>query len=200
MLQVHTLVLGDYETNCYMVYRQENDECVIIDPGYEPQRVLTAAETMGLTIRAILLTHGHFDHVGAVRDIFADTDCDIYLCPDDCRMPEAMTAGPLCYTCSMSEGDTLSLAGLDFQVLHTPGHTPGSVCLRCENALFAGDTLFAGSCGRTDLPCGSWQALRTSLARLAALEDELIVYPGHGEATTLGAEKQYNPYLRQAMQ
>ena len=200
MLQVHTLVLGDYETNCYMVYRQENDECVIIDPGYEPQRVLTAAETMGLTIRAILLTHGHFDHVGAVRDIFADTDCDIYLCPDDCHMPEAMTAGSLCYTCSMGDGDTLSLAGLEFQVLHTPGHTPGSVCLRCENALFAGDTLFAGSCGRTDLPCGNWQALRASLARLAALEEELIVYPGHGEATTLGAEKRYNPYLRQAMQ
>ena len=199
MLMVHTLVLGNYETNCYLVYRDENDECLVIDPGYEPRKVLSAAKALGLSIRAVLLTHGHFDHVGAVREIFAETDCDIYLCPDDCQMPEAMTAGQLCYTHSLQDADRLNIAGLELQVLHTPGHTPGSVCFLCENALFSGDTLFAGSCGRTDLPCGNWQDLKQSLARLMALEEDRIVYPGHGEASTLSTEKKHNPYLRQSV-
>ena len=151
---------------------------------------------MGKTISAILLTHGHFDHVGGVREIFSQTDCDIYLCPADCQMPETMTAGPLCYTNSYQDGDSLNLAGLTLQVLHTPGHTPGSVCLLCENALFAGDTLFAGSCGRTDLPCGDWDTLASSLARLKALPGDYTVYPGHGEATKLSLERIYNPYMR----
>ena len=196
MLRIHTLALGPYETNCYIIYCDDSPECVVIDPGYEPDTVLDTVKALGKTVAAILLTHGHFDHVGAVREIFSQTDCDIYLCPADCQMPEAMTAGPLCYTNSYQEGDTLSLAGLTIQVLHTPGHTPGSVCLLCENALFAGDTLFAGSCGRTDLPGGSWDTLVSSLARLKALPDDYAVYPGHGEATRLAVERAYNPYLR----
>ena len=111
-------------------------------------------------------------------------------------MPQQMTAGPLYYTDTYEEGSTLSLAGLSIQVLHTPGHTPGSVCLLCENALFAGDTLFAGSCGRTDLPGGDWATIQTSLRRLAALEGPCNVFPGHGESTTLAWEKLYNPYMR----
>ena len=196
MLQIHTLAVGAYETNCYILYTDAGSECLVIDPGYEPETILNAVKKLGKTVSAILLTHGHFDHVGGVREIFSQTDCDIYLCPADCKMPEMMTAGPLCYTCSYADGDTLHLAGLTLQVLHTPGHTPGSVCLICENALFAGDTLFAGSCGRTDLPCGDWETLASSLAKLKALPGDYTVYPGHGEATTLSLEKAYNPYLR----
>ena len=111
-------------------------------------------------------------------------------------MPPMMTAGPLYYTHNYDEGDVLSLANLTIRVLHTPGHTPGSVCLQCENALISGDTLFAGSCGRTDLPGGSWATIGQSLRRLAALETDYEVYPGHGESTTLFREKCYNPYMR----
>lgn len=196
MLNMKQLILGSYETNCYILWGADSQECIVIDPGYEPETVLDAVNALGKTVCAILLTHGHFDHVGAVREIFAQTDCDIYICPADCAMPENMTAGPLCYTCSYQEGDVLELASLRIKVLHTPGHTPGSVCLLCEESLFAGDTLFCGSCGRTDLPGGSWQQLQASLARLKALSGDLAVYPGHGGATTLEAEKRYNPYMR----
>ena len=193
---VKTLPVGQLETNCYIVINENSLECVVIDPGDEANTILNYLEEHKLKCMAILLTHGHFDHVGAVRELFAETDCDIYLCPADCAMPEQMTAGPLCYTCSYQEGDILSLAGLSIRVLHTPGHTPGSVCLICEDSLFAGDTLFAGSCGRTDLPGGSWTELARSLSRLRELEAEYTVYPGHGESTTLSSEKRYNPYMR----
>lgn len=196
MLKLHTLSLGAYETNCYILWADGSDSCVVIDPGYEPEQVLLAVQRLNKQLQAILLTHGHFDHVGGVREIFAQTDCDIYLCPADCAMPEQMTAGPLCYTNSCQEGDVLHLAGLSIRVLHTPGHTPGSVCYLCEDHLFAGDTLFAGSCGRTDLPGGSWSQLTASLARLKALEGDYAVHPGHGESTTLSSEKRYNPYMR----
>ena len=111
-------------------------------------------------------------------------------------MPQMMTAGPLYYTNTYSEGDKLSLAGLEITVLHTPGHTPGSVCLLTEGSMFSGDTLFCGSCGRTDLPGGDWDTIQASLRRLAALEGPCNVFPGHGESTTLAWEKLYNPYMR----
>ncbi len=196
MLNIQRLVLGAYETNCYILWGNDSEECVVIDPGYEPEQVLDAVKSLEKTVAAILLTHGHFDHVGGVRAIFAQTDCDIYLCPADCSMPEQMTAGTLCYTNRYGEGDILNLAGLTIRVLQTPGHTPGSVCLLCEDALFAGDTLFAGSCGRTDLPGGSWEELTKSLSRLKALEGDYAVYPGHGGATRLSVERAYNPYMR----
>ena len=110
-------------------------------------------------------------------------------------MPAMFTAGPLYYTHSVQEGDVIDIAELSFSVLHTPGHTPGSVCYLCDDCLFCGDTLFAGSCGRTDLPGGSWQTMRLSLKRLRDLQQELQVYPGHGESTTLSAEKRFNPCL-----
>ena len=196
MLHIKTLTVGQYETNCYILYTDEDTDCLLIDPGYEPEQILQTVKALGKSVAAILLTHGHFDHVGGVKEIFAQTDCDIYLCPADCKMPENMTSGPLSYTNSYGDGDILNLAGLTLTVLHTPGHTPGSVCLLCENNLFVGDTLFAGSCGRTDLPCGSWNALQDSLQSLKKLPDDYTVYPGHGEPTTLFAEKKYNPYMR----
>lgn len=195
MLKIHTLPVGQLETNCYILYNELEQDCLVVDPGAEPEAVLAAVKALGKQITAILLTHGHFDHVGGVRHIFSESDCDIYLCPDDCQMPENMTAGPLVYTNALQDGDTLHLAGLDLQVIHTPGHTPGSVCFLCKDALFSGDTLFSGSCGRTDFPCGSWDALSASLRRLKALDGDYTVYPGHGESTKLSIERIYNPYM-----
>ena len=196
MMNVRTMPLGGYQTNCYLVWEDASDTCVVIDPGYEAQTVLLAARGIGKTIEAILLTHGHFDHVGAVREIAADTDCQVYLCALDTTMPVQMSAGPLYHTHTYGEADVLSLAGLEFQVLHTPGHTQGSVCLLAQEHMFSGDTLFAGTCGRTDLPGGSWQTIQQSLRRLAKLEKNYIVHPGHGESTTLDEEKMYNPYMQ----
>ena len=196
MLSLHTLPLGAYQTNCYILHQEDSSSCVVIDPGYTPEVILDFLAGKGLKLEAILLTHGHFDHVGAVRDLAAETGCQVCLNPDDLSMPPRMTAGPLYYTDTYSDGDTLSPAGIPFQVLSTPGHTPGSVCLIAENYLFSGDTLFAGSRGRTDLPGGSTRAIRESLRRLAALPQDYSVHPGHGESTTLAWEKQYNPYMR----
>lgn len=196
MLKVYTLTLGMYQTNTYIIHDEASKTCCVIDPGYQADTILDEVDALGLTVEAILLTHGHFDHVGAVKDIAAETDCRVFICPEDLRLPHAFTAGPIYYTDTYDEGTRLHLSGLDISVLHTPGHTPGSVCLICGNAMFSGDTLFAGSCGRTDLPGGNPGQLMHSLGRLAAMEADLTVYPGHGESTTLAAEKQYNPYMR----
>ena len=195
MLQVHALTLGAYQVNCYIIHDEKSPSCCVIDPGYEADTIVDKLSQLGLTLEAILLTHGHFDHVGAVRDLAADTGCQVWLCADDLALPTNLTAGPLCYTNTYAEGTTLHLAGLDISVLQTPGHSPGSVCLLTENTLFSGDTLFAGSCGRTDLPGGSWEQMRSSLKRLSEIEANLWVLPGHGESTMLESEKKYNPYL-----
>ena len=196
MINMKHLALGAYQTNCYLVWEEASPTCVVIDPGYEPDTVLDEAKALGKEIAAILLTHGHFDHVGGVREIAAETGCRVYLCDADLAMPPQMTAGPLYYTDTYSEGSFVEEAGLSFKVLHTPGHTPGSVCLMCENTLFSGDTLFWGSCGRTDLPGGSWATIRVSLKRLADLSGDFDVYPGHGDATTLSFERKMNPYMQ----
>ena len=196
MLQVHALTLGAYQVNCYIIHDEKSTSCCVIDPGYEADTILDKLSELGLTLEAILLTHGHFDHVGAVRDIAADTGCQVYLCADDLCLPTNLTAGKLYYTQTYAEGTRLHLAGLDITVLQTPGHTPGSVCLLIGDSLFSGDTLFAGSCGRTDLPGGSWTDMQNSLKRMSQIEANLWVLPGHGESTMLASEKKYNPYLR----
>ena len=195
-MNIHTIPLGSYQTNCYLVWGENSDSCVVIDPGSEPEAVLLKTQQLGKKIEAIALTHGHFDHVGGVQEIAQTTGCQVYLCPEELKMPRQWTGGELLYTHTYGEGDTVALAGLSFRVLHTPGHTPGSVCLAVEDCLFSGDTLFQGSCGRTDLPGGSWNTITGSLKRLAALESDYKVYPGHGPATTLNEEKNYNPYMR----
>ncbi len=196
MTQVYTLPLGAYQTNCYVVHREGQSQCIVIDPGYEANEVLSFLEEKGLSPVAILLTHGHFDHVGAVRDLVALTDCPVYLHPADTAMPPQLTAGPLYYTHALEHMQSLPLAGMEIGVLHTPGHTPGSVCFQIGTLLFTGDTLFAGSCGRTDLPGGNWQTITESLRFLKNLEAPYQVYPGHGGSTTLEREKTANPYLR----
>ena len=193
-MNIHTLPLGAYQTNTYIV--ENGGHCVIIDAGYAPEVILRFLRDHNLMADAILLTHGHFDHVGAVRELAVELECPVYLHEKELSMPPMMTAGPLYYTHTYGEGDRLQLAGISFRVLHTPGHTPGSVCLVAENHLFSGDTLFAGSCGRTDFPGGDWATIRKSLARLSGMTEDLFVHPGHGESTTLASEKQYNPYMQ----
>lgn len=194
MMKLHRLTVGPLETNCYLVSDDEG-KTAVIDPGFEPEQILAAAQKLGLTVCAVLLTHGHFDHVGGVRAIAQAAACPVWVNEKDLNLRTAITLSAPYYTDLYAEGDVVSVGKLRFSVLETPGHTPGSVCLRCEDALFSGDTLFAGSCGRTDLG-GSEAALRTSLARLAALPENLTVCPGHGPFSTLDAERASNPYLR----
>ena len=196
MLNIHSIPLGMLQTNCYILTQDGSRSCVVIDPGQMPQPLLAYLQQEGLTVEAILLTHGHFDHVGGVRTLVVETDAPVYLNEADLSLPPQMTDGPLYYTNSYAEGSELTLAGISFRVISTPGHTPGSVCLITGDCMFSGDTLFAGSCGRTDFPGGSTEAMLSSLHRLAGLQGDLRVYPGHGESTTLEREKKYNPYMK----
>ena len=198
MLNITVKELGIYFVNCYLIHEENSKSCVAIDPGGNANKVMAFLAEKGLTLEAILLTHGHFDHVGAVKDLFEQTQCKVYLHTDDLLLPENFTAGPLFYTHEYGEGDVLELAGLTIRVMHTPGHTEGSVCLFVDDCIFSGDTLFSHSCGRTDLPGGNPDALMASLARLKALEGDYRVFPGHNRATTLAVEREYNPFLKKA--
>ena len=194
-MQVLTITGGSLYTNCYMAWG-EGDKCVLIVPGFDAQQILEQCRAQGKQVEAILLTHGHFDHVGGVKGVATETGCKVYIHKADLEIPNRMTLGTVPYTDYYEDGDVLELAGLTFRVLHTPGHTQGSVCLCAEDAMFSGDTLFAGSCGRTDLPGGDWATIRKSLARLASFETNYWIRPGHGESTTLAEEKRYNPYMK----
>ena len=196
-MEILTLTGGSLYTNCYMAWG-EGDKCVLIDPGFDGNQILEQVRARGKQVEAILLTHGHFDHVGGVKAIAQETGCKVYIHKLDMELPQRLTLGTVPYTDNYEEGDVLSLGGLSIQVMHTPGHTPGGVCLLCENAMFSGDTLFAGTCGRTDLPGSSYKDMWASLARLASLEKDYKVLPGHGESSTLFMEKRLNPYLQGA--
>ena len=192
-MNIQKLTLGLYQTNTYLL--TNDTEALVIDPGYEADTILDALT--GKTLKAIVLTHGHFDHVGAVKELVAETGCEVYIHAAESTMPPMVTAGPLYYTRTYDEGDTITpIEGVSFKVLHTPGHTPGSVCLLLGNDLFSGDTLFACSFGRTDLPGGDSRKMMESLRRLANLQGNYFIHPGHGGSTTLDAEKRFNPYMR----
>ena len=204
MLKVHALCLGAYHTNCYILHADSSDACVIIDPGYEPERVLDYVNQQGLSVAAILLTHGHFDHVGGVETIYKATGCQIWMRDGD-RVSLMIYDGtplfPFAFGTDLpirfcQDEDTLRIADLEITVISTPGHTEGCVSYRCDNCLFTGDTLFAGTCGRTDLPGGNFPKILESLSRLGALEQDLRVLPGHGRISTLEEEKKHNPYMR----
>ena len=195
-MTIKCLPLGAYQTNCYLIWQENSSSVAVIDPGYTPELVLEKVKALGKTVEAILLTHGHFDHVGGVRKIAEKTGCKVYIHPQEVSLPEDFTAGPLLFTHTYGEGDTVAVAGLSLQVLHTPGHTPGSVCLLCGDSIFAGDTLFAGSCGRVDFPGGSWTEMQKSLRRLGGFRKNYKIFPGHGPDTDLQTEKQENPYLK----
>ena len=204
MVKTDVLALGAYQTNCYLVRAEGSDRCAVIDPGSDASRILACAARLGLKIEAILLTHGHFDHVGAVQALVEQTGCTLWMHQRDYSQAPGRESDffyPL-HDCNFTEvqfceeGQRIHAGGLEFSVLETPGHTWGSVCYLCGDALFSGDTLFAGSCGRTDLPGGDWNTIRASLKRLANIEANLWVLPGHGPTSQLRDEKKYNPYLR----
>ena len=194
-MNIITLPLGAFQANCYLV-SDENGATAVIDPGAESEQILSAIEAHRLQAQAILLTHGHFDHVGAVRELAKRFACPVYLHETELLLPSKLTHGELYHTDFYQDGDTVTVGTLTFTVLHTPGHSPGSVCLRCDNVLFTGDTLFSGSCGRIDFSGGNARKMQESLARLAQIEDNPTVLPGHGEKTTLAIERVSNPYLR----
>lgn len=201
-MKIHTLPLGAYQTNTYVI--ENEGRCAIIDPGYEPETILDFLSKRNLSADAILLTHGHFDHVGAVEKLVEKTNCKLWMSERDWSQkisPLTSYFYPIA-NCDFTEvqfcedGEAIRAAGLTFSVLETPGHTRGSVCYLCNDTMFSGDTLFAGSCGRTDLPGGDWATIQQSLKRLAKLDSNYTVYPGHGNSTTLASEKKYNPYMR----
>lgn len=195
-MEIRTFPVGSYQTNCYMAWEAGSDQCIVIDPGFQPEYLLEQLRLLQKAPAAILLTHGHFDHVGGVKAMAAETGCPVYVHEADLCLRPQFTGGDLYYTHTYREGDILDLAGLTLQVLHTPGHTPGSVCLLSQDVLFAGDTLFAGTCGRTDFPYSDPYQMRDSLARLSALEGDYLVLPGHGESSTLDVERRTNPFLQ----
>ena len=201
-MNIKTIPVGQLETNCYVVVNEETLACVVIDPGDESNAIMDYIESNRLRCEAIMLTHGHFDHVGAVNEILEQTGCALYINPRD----EGYEVGKSGVKFKMPEGgkyyddgDVIVEAGLEFKVLATPGHTPGSVCLICGGALFTGDTLFRGSCGRADLPGGSMREEMRSLKKICELEGDYEVYPGHMDSSSLERERRFNHYCREAM-
>lgn len=205
-IQIETLVLGSMAVNCYLVMHRGTKKMVIIDPGAQPDRVINKIEKMGASPEAILLTHGHFDHIGAVEALRAHFAIPVCALDPEREILEDMQKNlsvlfgePLTVAADrmFHDGESVSFGDMEIQVLHTPGHTAGGVCYYMpeEGVLFSGDTLFCASVGRTDFPTGSMSALHTSIhTKLFVLPEDTIVYPGHGEATDISYEKRYNPY------
>ena len=195
---IKTLEVGHLGTNCYVVTDENSLLCAVIDPGDESGVIMDYLEDNKLQCKVIMLTHGHFDHVGAVKAVQEETGAELYMHLNDCgEWPNKFDAPD--GTHFYDEGDCVEVGALRFHVMATPGHTPGGVTLQCEDALFTGDTLFKDSCGRTDLPGGDMPTEARSLRRLAMLEGDFDVYPGHMEATTLDRERRFNRYVLSAM-
>ena len=207
-MDVRSLTVGQVAENCYVLRRDGSNRGLVVDPGEEPDRILATIEEMGIGIDAILLTHCHFDHIGAVTPVARATGAPVY-CPE-VEVPVLADImafipwpgfGPYeSYDAdeTLAGGEKLELAGMDVDVIFTPGHSPGHVTYSVadERALFSGDVLFQGSVGRTDLPGGDWATLLESIRGLVdGFPEETTVYPGHMGITTLGAERASNPFL-----
>lgn len=207
-MKIQNFVLGMVGTNCYLVVNEEEKQCILIDPAVHSGEIAEQIRREGLDLRAILLTHGHFDHIMGIDGfrkefpeipVYAHREEEALL--KDASMNASLEFGRQ-YTFSgaayAEDGDVLDLAGMQFQVIHTPGHTIGGCCyyLQEEKVLFSGDTLFRESIGRTDFPTGNGgQLMRSIREKLFTLPEETAVYPGHMERTTIGDEKKYNPYF-----
>jgi len=205
MVIIEKLVVGPFAANCYIVGSESNREGMIVDPGDEAKRILNKVKELGLDIKLILLTHGHIDHTGALKEVKEATGAEVMVHADDAKSLKGQSLGKLLGLSYppppppdrlLKDGDSIDIGDLHFLVLHTPGHTSGGICLQGEGVVFSGDTLFNYSVGRTDLPGGSYNQLMNSLqTKLMTLPDDTIVYPGHGPETTIGAERRGNPFL-----
>jgi glyoxylase-like metal-dependent hydrolase (beta-lactamase superfamily II) len=207
-MEVRSLTVGPVAENCYVLRADGAERGLVVDPGEEPERILAAIEELGIGVEAILLTHTHFDHIGAVAPVAKATGAPVY-CPE---IEVGVLADIMAYVPwsgfgpfesydadeTVAGGEHLELAGLDIDVIFTPGHSPGHVtyAVASEAALFSGDVLFEASVGRVDLPGGSWPTLLESIrGLLEGYPEETVVYPGHMGITTLGAERATNPFL-----
>ncbi len=203
MIQYKQFPLGSLGTNCYVVY-DEAKHCVIVDGDGSGQPVMDFIRQEGLTVGMILLTHAHFDHMGALSAFKQSYGCPVGIGAKDAPLLEqpslnlsAMMGAPLSFQADrlFEDGDAFTIGQMHFTVLHTPGHTQGSVCYLVDHLLISGDTLFAGSCGRVDFPTGNAADMMASLRRLAGLDGDYTVLPGHEGVTTLSRERRLNPYL-----
>ena len=202
-MKVKLLRVGPIGTNCYILEDDQTNLAAVIDPGDEPELIQEALEKEGVEVRYLLPTHGHYDHTTAVPALHrVYPQADIYI-----HQADANGAGSTLFPLAgevddlklYDEGDVIRLGDHEIQVLHTPGHSPGSVTLKVEDVLFTGDTLFAGSCGRTDLRGGSYEQIMQSLKRLGELKGDFHVCPGHEATSTLERERRSNPFLMEAM-
>ena len=207
MYKIDSRILGMVGTNCYLLCNMDIKECVLIDPADSQDEISRMIDESGCSLKGILLTHGHFDHIGAANEVREHYGIKIYASCDE----EKLLASPArnlsnAYGMSLrvtadvlhNDGDILELAGLKIKAIHTPGHTKGSCCyyLKDEGVLFSGDTVFYGSVGRTDFPGGSTAEIVRSLHKLVdSLPEETEVFPGHDASTTIGYEKRYNPFV-----
>lgn len=206
-LIVRGIVVGVFSENCWIIGSRRTREAIAIDPGDQPEEILALARDMGVEIKTIANSHAHIDHILGVRGVQAATGAKFLLHPDE--VPIAHSVAPMAARWMgqavepppdpdglLSDGDEVKVEGLTLKVIHTPGHTPGSVSYYSEGMLFSGDTLFQGSIGRTDLPGGSYEQEMASIVdRLLALPDDTIVLPGHMRETKIGIEKQTNPFV-----
>ncbi len=205
-LEVLSLPNGAFQENCFVVADMETGDAALVDPGEEADRFLRTVEARGLTLRAIWLTHAHVDHVLGVRQVVEATGVPVYLHPDDRRLYDGAAAQGAWFGLQveplpppehqLAHGDRVGIGGLEFEVRHVPGHSPGSVAFVGHGIALVGDAVFAGSVGRVDLPGGDGPTLLKSIREhLLTLPDETVVYSGHGPETTIGRERVSNPFL-----
>ena len=207
-IKIGRMVLGVCQTNCYFLYREDSKECIFVDPADQGGNIYKAMTKNGFKIAAVLLTHGHFDHIWGTKELCELSGAKLYALDaekellKDARKNVSSQAGRAYTTDAdiyLKDGDELTIADMTFQVIATPGHTAGGCCYYFKEAgfLVSGDTLFQDSVGRTDFPTGSMGTLVRSIKeKLFVLPDETKVYPGHGDNTTLGYEKKYNPFCQ----
>ena len=200
-MNIKTMQVGPLGTNCYLLEDEHTRAAAVIDPGGDGARIEAQLRADGAELKRILLTHAHFDHTGGVAELHAaHPHVPVFLHPADASRLGSDVFPPIgAPTVPYGDGDVVKLGDLDIQVLHTPGHTPGGVCLLVGDALFTGDTLFQGSMGRIDFEGGSYEDIMASLARLAHLPGDFRVLPGHMDASTLERERKTNYYIREAL-